>query len=166
MNVNVRHQIFEIAKKWLEEHHGYTVVGGWMSPSHDNYVLYKVMIYPLQHLLLRLLHLLRMPTDDGMLWCAAPLRGIAPDHEPAADRHVSSHREELDVGGRLIVGGVRGRLPRLPRVRTSIPLAGRNSPPNLTIRVAEFHVRYLRERFNGREEVTLMYLGGADLIER
>ena len=37
-------QMFEAAKRWLEEKHNFTVVVGWISPSHDHYVAGKVLI--------------------------------------------------------------------------------------------------------------------------
>ena len=36
--------MFEAAKRWLEEKHNFTVVVGWISPSHDHYVAGKVLI--------------------------------------------------------------------------------------------------------------------------
>lgn len=38
-------KVFNIAKKWLEERHPFRVVGGFMSPSHDDYVGHKVVHY-------------------------------------------------------------------------------------------------------------------------
>ncbi len=52
-------QMFEAAKRWLEEKHNFTVVVGWISPSHDHYVAGKVLIAHHLRTLTRTHHLTR-----------------------------------------------------------------------------------------------------------
>lgn len=109
-------EMFEAAKRWLEEKHNFTVVVGWISPSHDHYVTGKmvnVRSYP-----------------------------ISGHHRVEMCRVMADKSDWIEVSS-----------------YEARAMGFINFPS-----VARYHAEYVAEHV--QEKVRVMYLGGADLIEK